>query len=1116
MLLRLGFVLGATFVLSACGKPTCANLDDGNPCTEDLCSNGVVRHTASTLGTTCDTGTCDGNGACVQCLSNFDCAPNVCNLATNTCSVASGSCTDALKNGDETGVDCGGSCAPTRQCATNGGCLVAMDCASGVCTANKCVAAACGDGIQQMNEGCDDGNQTNGDGCDDGAGGSCRPTGCGNGTKTGTEACDDGNAVNGDGCDLNCTVTRCGNGSQAGTEQCDDGNAMGGDGCSAGCRVEPGYQCTMMPSVCTSSCGDGATQASEECDDGNRMGGDGCSMNCLRELGFACTGSPSSCATTCGDGIPVGAETCDDMNTTPGDGCAANCLAEPGYQCAGLPSRCVTRCGDGLLAGAERCDDGNIMGGDGCSATCATENGYVCSGAPSVCSGNCGDGLRQANEQCDDANLTINDGCSDACTIEPGSTCTGTPSVCTAVCGDGIRGAREACDDMNLMPGDGCSATCTVEVGYSCTGTPSVCTIRCGDGTKAASEGCDDGNVMSGDGCSMGCTIETGYACTGTTPSACTGICGDGLRLGLETCDQGGGNVAAGDGCSATCIVEFAFTCAGTPSVCTTTCGDGLKASTEGCDDGDLMGTDGCSATCTVEPGWSCSGTMPSTCVMRAQTCGDGFIDVPEQCDDGNTRGVDGCSATCRTELTEIEPNEDGTPQTGGTGIAGNDFNASAVTRANANFLVRASTGANGILAAFSPAGDEDVFAVTNDTLVGQELRVDLWNRAAGYGQGVPCGTSIDTGLHVRNAAGTSLASNDDRNSTIDQCSGLLLALLPGQTVYVHTMEYGDDLAVPAPGYGVELRFTPIVCGNGSVYPGIEECDDGNRVDADACSNTCRINAVDEVEANDTRAQANTSSLQVTGSVLIRGAIGTTTDVDVFRVVLATDSVVRFETFTQGGDCTGGVTTNLRLLSSTGASILTDATSGIASCSAIVTFLPAGTYYIQAEESGVNAAIARYFLEVAIQPNRGTESETAGVSGINDTIGTAEPALVSHRQGYGVGDHSVASDIDVWAITVPAGNAVRIELIEGNTETCESAGVDSVVQLLNASGTELAYSDDDGRGNCSLIDGTGTSPVNASARNTGTMTATMYVQVRGFSTTGVNSQFAYRLQVTIR
>jgi hypothetical protein len=82
-------------------------------------------------------------------------------------------------------------------------------------------------------------------------------------------------------------------------------------------------------------------------------------------------------------------------------------------------------------------------------------------------------------------------------------------------------------------------------------------------------------------------------------------------------------------------------------------------------------------------------------------------------------------------------------------------------------------------------------------SVVGQELRVDLWNRAAGYGQGVPCGTSIDTGLHVRNAAGTSLASNDDRNSTIDQCSGLLLALLPGQTVYVHTMEYGDDLAVP-------------------------------------------------------------------------------------------------------------------------------------------------------------------------------------------------------------------------------------------------------------------------------------------------------------------------------
>jgi len=110
----------------------------------------------------------------------------------------------------------------------------------------------------------------------------------------------------------------------------------------------------------------------------------------------------------------------------------------------------------------------------------------------------------------------------------------------------------------------------------------------------------------------------------------------------------------------------------------------------------------------------------------------------------------------------------------------------------------------------------------------------------------------------------------------------------------------------------------------------------------------------------------------------------------------------------------------------------------------------------------------------------------------------------------------LATDVDVWAITVPAGKAVRAEIIEGNTETCESLGVDSVISILGPTGTSLATSDDDGRGNCSLVDGTGTSPLHTGVKNTGTTSVTWYVQVKGFSTSGANSQFAYRVVVTIR
>ena len=90
----------------------------------------------------------------------------------------------------------------------------------------------------------------------------------------------------------------CPNGILEDGEQCEDSSSADGDGCSSRCQVEPGYQCTGLPSVCQSVCGDGViVQGIETCDQGggNNFGGDGCSSNCQQEAGYQCTGVPSAC-----------------------------------------------------------------------------------------------------------------------------------------------------------------------------------------------------------------------------------------------------------------------------------------------------------------------------------------------------------------------------------------------------------------------------------------------------------------------------------------------------------------------------------------------------------------------------------------------------------------------------------------------------------------------------------------------------------------------------------------------------------------------------------------------------------------------------------------------------
>ena len=178
---------------------------------------------------------------------------------------------------------------------------------------------------------------------------------------------------------------------------------------------------------------------------------------------------------------------------------------------ANTPSR--NYCGDSVLEeDEEECDDGNVAVGDGCASDCTLEAGWQCpaQGLPCVAL-ECGDGIVAGvgalGEECDDENDEPGDGCSADCKVEDGWVCDA-EGCHETVCGDGVVEGAEGCDDQNENPFDECGACAVIP---RC--SVGECDAVCGDGMIFPGEGCDDGNLSNGDGCSATCEVEDGWAC---------------------------------------------------------------------------------------------------------------------------------------------------------------------------------------------------------------------------------------------------------------------------------------------------------------------------------------------------------------------------------------------------------------------------------------------------------------------------------------------------------------------------------------------------------------------------------------------------------------------------
>ncbi len=134
-----------------------ANTNDNTNQSPELCADGAVSgdETDVDCGGSCPAGCAAGEG----CSGPSDCQSLVCDGTT----CADPTCSDGVTNGDETDMDCGGSC-PTG-CAAGEGCSGPSDCQSLVCDGSTCALPTCSDGTH------------NGDELDVDCGGTC-PLGC--------------------------------------------------------------------------------------------------------------------------------------------------------------------------------------------------------------------------------------------------------------------------------------------------------------------------------------------------------------------------------------------------------------------------------------------------------------------------------------------------------------------------------------------------------------------------------------------------------------------------------------------------------------------------------------------------------------------------------------------------------------------------------------------------------------------------------------------------------------------------------------------------------------------------------------------------------------------------
>ncbi len=265
-----------------------------------------------------------------------------------------------------------------------------------------------------------------------------------------------------------------------------------------------------------------------------------------------------------------------------------------------------------------------------------------------------------------------------------------------------------------------------------------------------------------------------------------------------------------------------------------------------------------------VTPVASCVLPGQTGCLDPCPTCGDGVVDFPETCDDGGgaPASCDGCSVVCQIEQCDDGracttddcdpaigcghlPLPNGTPCDDATVCNGTERCTDGFCRAgpppdcdDGNGCTAdacdALAGCTHAPAVGAPCDDGDACTVgdacTAAAVCGGAPRV--------CSDGEPCtadGCDPATGCVFTPRTG---ACDDGRFCTVDDAcvagtcvGGPPRACADADPCTVDTCNETTDACEHTPGAGC--------CGNGTIDPG-ETCDDGNRIDGDGCSATCR------------------------------------------------------------------------------------------------------------------------------------------------------------------------------------------------------------------------------------------------------------------------------------
>ena len=121
---------------------------DGNQCTDDICTAGTPSHPNTASGVACDENggqLCNGNGACVECLTAATCPGQDTECQTRTC-MASACGIDFTMAGTDVAAQIAGDCH-VDECDGAGGVSTSVDDTdvpidTNQCTANVCTAGA--------------------------------------------------------------------------------------------------------------------------------------------------------------------------------------------------------------------------------------------------------------------------------------------------------------------------------------------------------------------------------------------------------------------------------------------------------------------------------------------------------------------------------------------------------------------------------------------------------------------------------------------------------------------------------------------------------------------------------------------------------------------------------------------------------------------------------------------------------------------------------------------------------------------------------------------------------------------------------------------------------------